>query len=209
MKDGSKTVHCRMVFKNDDLCDFKIRADFNRYDSQIRVNWYDEHKWMPTRYQVADAGRKEHSAAELAWSTRHPFDPEVSTLYIGGAWLVNFEKLLELADRFDSLPNEEFNQSKYKFDDGRPADIAGHAVALDYDISKVITMDVYRYARQILGLDKKQAFRLFHKVSFNYMKNPLVPSEAAKVLRNLVKTGEVNWGKAREGDSDLLLEFDY
>lgn len=124
---------------------------------------------------------------------------------------MNKERILELADDVENMhyaaigPEDTtrrdcFNMVLYKFDCGAPACLAGHAVMKYGSLSQ----KTYRggrisyIAQHLLGLTDLQRQLLFEPDFIVWHpgkdESPVVePEVAAKVLRNLVRTGFVEW----------------
>ncbi len=102
----------------------------------------------------------------------------------------------------------QFNMSRFEFNCGAPACIAGHACTLfrnpirrALDLTHrngplYLTLDTPGMATKLLGLSHSQAGTLFTPSrlpdNFNGY-NSITPKVAAAVLRHLAKTGEVDW----------------
>lgn len=86
---------------------------------------------------------------------------------------------------------------------GTVACIAGWACALDVGLSEAAGIrSPFMHARTILGLDERQATLLFIPDPLNF--DAITPADAAKVLRTLAETGDVDWSEvaARQGEED-------
>jgi hypothetical protein len=57
----------------------------------------------------------------------------------------------------------------------------------------------YRRAKQLLDLDETTADNLFIMENTDYHLNQVTPAWAARCIRNLIETGEVDWDSTREG----------
>lgn len=118
---------------------------------------------------------------------------------------MNIENLKRLADHVDALPltppdaDAGFNMSRYTFECGTPACLAGHAwaMAINYDPNAVASRhDVNTIATEWLDLDDEEADLLFLNTECTLDIARITPQEAATVIRDFIETGEVRWGVA-------------
>ena len=112
---------------------------------------------------------------------------------------MNKERILALADLIEVQPKAGyfaeggFNMGAYVHSCGTPACIAGWAVSLFDEVTDVeghcyqIGKAVHDRAKSLLGLTYGQADTLFREYTAND------PKIAARVLRELAETNEVNW----------------
>lgn len=103
---------------------------------------------------------------------------------------VHTQRILDLADYFDGLDPTKYNQHRWQ------DCICGHAARRIGLESDFLDTDGRNAAavRDHLGLSSNGAADLFRAYEGF---NPL-PKQAAKVLRHLAVTGEVDWWVARE-----------
>lgn len=134
---------------------------------------------------------------------------------------MNTNRILKLADLIEAGDDKlGFNMETYGSASGAYEDRSGHncgtvaciggwAVAAfgaygkgeDVSLSRVIhTYDVPESARNLLGLEADTAARLF--LAGGISSSDVTPAVAARCLRNLAETGEVDWEKAMEAASD-------
>ena len=121
---------------------------------------------------------------------------------------MNKQRLIELAEHIESLPRGEFDMSFYLYEAkcGTVACIAGHATLLyadEWKKSKFInghTESAFTEAMKALELCSGEAFALFapDTPSASCSATPVARNfvsreRAAKQLRHLAETGEVNW----------------
>ena len=109
---------------------------------------------------------------------------------------MNTERILELADLIEQLPEEKYDQTTWKHDCGSPACIAGWTVFKFHEYPDELEAmpgdEVTITAKCLLGLDWDTAENLFKA-------NPLgsvfdvTTTEAAACLRHLAETGKVQW----------------
>lgn len=114
---------------------------------------------------------------------------------------LNVPAVRELADlvekqKHDGIGEESgFNMSRYRHGCGSPACIAGWALWMEYpgdDFDWV--EDVAEEAGKILGIDEyEDQMHLFLGHEFIGDLQKITPSDAAKVLRNLADTKEIDW----------------
>lgn len=107
------------------------------------------------------------------------------------------KRILELADFIEKLPPDQYNQSTYG-----TASETGRCICgwLLHNIGHPVSD--YKYAADLLGLDPYATQKLFGG-------NPLrtrwpTTADAAKVLRHLAVTGEVNWSICEEERSEAF-----
>ena len=120
---------------------------------------------------------------------------------------MNIERIRELADHVEKLKHVpyikraggpgQFNMRGYTFSCGTPACIAGHAVALfggDPDLS------IGEAAANALGINYEEDFHpLFEPPYPNLFPwSKITPAQAARCLRHLADTGDVDWDLAVE-----------
>ena len=98
---------------------------------------------------------------------------------------VHVEKILELANFIEALPPEQFDMGDFE------CCIAGWALHLDGQdvLAPLLTGSPSTRARDLLGIDGDRASNLFF---FGIHYHPTT-KEAARVLRHLAITGEVDW----------------
>jgi hypothetical protein len=110
---------------------------------------------------------------------------------------VNVAECLALADFLEKLPINRFNYNTWGIADcGTTACIAGWQIMrsgrkLNYNVDEMAAAD--------LGLDEQQADTLFNGSTFNLCgiaRSAITPIHAARVLRHLAATGEVDWSVA-------------
>ena len=116
---------------------------------------------------------------------------------------MNKEMLLELADRIEE--SETYSQSDYYTWCRAPACIAGHCVTMHpefvefveeaYCICEGSYQHIRILARKMLELEKNQAAKLFRAYPPGPVNShtPVTNATAARVLRRLAKTGQVEW----------------
>lgn len=124
---------------------------------------------------------------------------------------MNKERLEALASHIEKLAPHHcdadagegcFTMSTYFYSCGSPACIAGHCVALFEPelFTKTVIENpvdnsiVLHQAKNLLGLSFGTAQRLFRMVGTQRTYLEITPTGAAKVLRHLARTGNVNWG---------------
>ena len=116
---------------------------------------------------------------------------------------MNAEFCLRVADAVEA--SKTYDQSIYVdwrvAQDGQvcntPACVAGHAALLvDGDAIYAEDYDHYSRAWELMGLDEKQAQDLFRPWPLSIGEYP-DGKQAAEVIRHLVRTGEVDWGRVR------------
>lgn len=101
-------------------------------------------------------------------------------------------EILELAKFIEELSPGRYRQSSYRDSTGARC-ICGWFNYRNCHFNS----DDWRYAQEKMGLTKKQAQALFEGHPFNYYRNePPTAKEAARVLRHLAVTGEVDWSFA-------------
>ena len=102
---------------------------------------------------------------------------------------VHVEKILELANFIEALPPEQFDMAH--FECGTARCIAGWALHLDGQdvLAPLSTGSSSTRARDLLGIDGDRASDLF----FSGIDYHPTTKEAARVLRHLAITGEVDW----------------
>jgi hypothetical protein len=97
---------------------------------------------------------------------------------------MNKERLEQLAAHIEALPPEKFDMSKWC---GTPCCIGGHA-------EKLFKLDPTE--EDTLGLDYDKLFSLFYPIirGHHYSDPGLANNtQAANVIRHLIKTGKVEW----------------
>lgn len=85
---------------------------------------------------------------------------------------------------------------------GTPACIAGAVIAFNYRTRNSIHQHPFDAANQLLGLHPWVAQELFYAsgaVDIGYSLSQVKPEWAAKVVRHLLATGEVDWKKFAPG----------
>lgn len=131
---------------------------------------------------------------------------------------MNKERLTEVALWLEAgAPERKFNMNRFLNTDettplsnwcGTECCIAGYAVT-KYAPEQVISAEMYGnvddIARDLLGLSNEDARQLFYAksplgYSYTGQWEDISPYDAAIVVRNLIKTGEVNWSLALEFD---------
>ena len=120
---------------------------------------------------------------------------------------MNVERIIELANHIEALDHapklcwvessEKFDMSKWNYECGSPACMAGHALwLLDKHLKNRNHRTVEAAAAELLELDEDDAEALFTPVE-RYMGiwqlSEIEPKTAAAVLRNFAKTGNVEW----------------
>lgn len=110
---------------------------------------------------------------------------------------MNIEKIKATAALLRKTSPSKFDMAAFaytKFDCGTCACIAGWVYISDHpNVLNVRKADfeAFDYARDALGLTQEQAVTLFLPPNMSVMR--ATPEEAARVLDNLVATGEVDW----------------
>lgn len=113
---------------------------------------------------------------------------------------MNHEAIIELANALEQgLPNVRFDLFDWLElrSCGTQACIAGHAVILRKGLAYASKMNAHRIAleaEEILGLDRGKANDLFTPAPGEGYLND--PRRAARVLRHLAETGDVDWNIA-------------
>lgn len=103
---------------------------------------------------------------------------------------MNKERLEMLAAHLEKLPNDEFNMEVWC---GGPCCIAGHAAIMAGVHTEIEANLVRQTAREWLGLEHREASRLFMPALDRAMMAK--PPQAASVVRHLKDTGVVAWEK--------------
>ena len=129
---------------------------------------------------------------------------------------IHKERILQLADHLDSIPDHQFSMAHwitgtpYIPDDPDDCDtvacIAGYAVILfDPQSNTNHPGEIARKAQQLLGLDDDQAQALFTPTSGNDNRCQLqcdyqdvTAADAADTLRTLAETERVHWNCCRD-----------
>lgn len=120
---------------------------------------------------------------------------------------MNKERILALADDIEQMHHIEsifeelndpmltncFNMGNYRFNCKAPACIAGHAVAKYQDQYYGESRDPHIIAREVLGLVQVDARMLFEPAMDLPEWEKIKPEHAAKVMRQFVETGIVDW----------------
>ncbi len=120
---------------------------------------------------------------------------------------MNRERITRLADRVEQLPDDRFTMSRYQYNCGTAACIAGHAVAQmmeDGLISKMPESPLYvpSLTKEYLGISDPTMFNHLFKPEHPYAlwaadnvlhRGYISKRRAAAVLRYLAETGEVDW----------------
>ena len=125
---------------------------------------------------------------------------------------MNKERLTEVALWLEAgAPERKFNMNRFLNTDttngcGTECCIAGYAVT-KYAPEQVISAEMYGtaddLARDLLGLSNEDAGQLFYAKSplgYSYTGHweDISPYDAAIVVRNFIKTGQVDWSLALE-----------
>jgi len=104
---------------------------------------------------------------------------------------MNKERLAKLANRLSRIEPEKFNMNLWC---GSACCIAGHTYALfSEERPSERWSEVVEGAEKILKLDPTQSWPLMHPRIGRAWN--ATPKQAAKVIRNLIKTGKVEWEK--------------
>lgn len=109
---------------------------------------------------------------------------------------MNKERVLHLADYIEKLPKVSkenptgFTMMDFTHNCGAPACIAGWAAYLADTTDEI---DVFRCGAEYLELSKREAYQLFTMDNTEIPLSSVTPEQAAKVLRHLAETDEVNW----------------
>jgi hypothetical protein len=116
---------------------------------------------------------------------------------------MNVEKLLAYADRIEGLTHapysvdeEGFNMGNFVRGCGTPSCIAGWVVFWEEACSPedLPTFNVEGVAREALGLTEDQSEDLFYGIGAGCLLAEITPQRAARAMRSLANTGEVDWG---------------
>ena len=113
---------------------------------------------------------------------------------------MNKQKLQSFIDYMKTVPESEYDQTQWFHHCGTPACIAGHAAVFfgwgHEGYSKVKKNEqmllVSEAADKELGLSSNQSAWLF--VGYPTDDDPVLVSQAVRVLQHLRDTGEVDWG---------------
>jgi|KBSMisStaDraftv2_1062788.scaffolds.fasta_scaffold1506807_1 hypothetical protein len=94
------------------------------------------------------------------------------------------QNILKMAEFFENLPPEKYNQNDFLDGHGRRC-ICGW---VNFKTSHPLPADRF-HAADYLGISIDQSLALF-----GARRDDPTPKQAARVLRHLAVTGEVNWG---------------
>ena len=123
---------------------------------------------------------------------------------------VHTDRILKLADHIEKLSDSDFGMRNWC------TCIAGHAVKQSGEEKNLFNLDVRFVAANLLGLSTLEATQLFcpkrhglqrrqevvsRRAQYvfgapNPIRDDITPKQAAKCLRHLAVTGEVDWEKA-------------
>lgn len=116
---------------------------------------------------------------------------------------MNVEKLLAYADRIEGLTHatyaadqEGFNMGRFVHDCGTPSCIAGWVSFWErgYSPDNPSIHILEGVARDALDLTEDQVCDLFYGFSAGCSLWEITPQRAARAMRSLANTGEVDWG---------------
>jgi hypothetical protein len=114
---------------------------------------------------------------------------------------VNVAECLDLADFLESLPEELFDMGKFApYECGTPACIGGWLARNNSEEFLASPLSTTDFGAKKLGLTYDQAYTLFVGGSY-FPKFSIFNAnnqQAAKILRHLAATGEVDWSVAFE-----------
>lgn len=122
-----------------------------------------------------------------------------------------------VCEAFDEAANG-FNLNREFFGCGAPACIAGWATSLATNSSHIKMSDIKTETMKFLGIDSETFEELCYPfdafAGSNVEFEDILPEEAAKVIRNLAETGQVDWtivgveSDSSEDDSDYWDEYE-
>lgn len=134
---------------------------------------------------------------------------------------MNKEKILAVADAIErhAIDDLGFNMTTYLADDSLYEDTSGHncgtvgciagwANALEYGVKGMLEFahpDFFLKGAMILDLDQRTATLLFTPSPLRF--DNIKATEAVRVMRRLVETGEVDWSEVVERQRRELGEF--
>lgn len=118
--------------------------------------------------------------------------------------LDTLEHVCAIIGKFEGIYGDEqvaagkaFNLCRWRWDCDTPACIAGHTIALFYDVEKIdgdyCWSEIREMARDALGISEEQAHALFSPRLYRTCSENVGPRHAADTVRNFADSGQVIW----------------